>query len=69
LSGLRQQGIHSKRVIIVGYGSTGQELHQRAQAQRWTGYQAVAAYVGSDRLAIDAPIAALTALDEIPDAV
>ncbi|MFZ9239486.1 MAG: hypothetical protein ACO23B_12565, partial [Burkholderiaceae bacterium] len=69
LSGLRQQGIHNKRVIIVGYGSTGQELHQRAQAQRWTGYQVVAAYVGSDRLAIDAPIEALTALDEIPDAV
>lgn len=69
LSGLRQQGIHNKRVIIVGYGSTGQELHQRAQAQRWTGYQVVAAYVGSDRLAIDAPIETLKALDEIPDAV
>ena len=69
LSGLRQQGINSKRVIIVGYGDTGRELHQRAQAQRWTGYQVVAAYTGRDHVPIDAPIEALTTLSDVPTAV
>jgi putative colanic acid biosynthesis UDP-glucose lipid carrier transferase len=75
LSGLRQRGINSKRVIIVGYGSTGRELHQRSRAQRWTGYDVVAAYVGDGSvvsdgsIALDAPVEALPALDDIPAAV
>lgn len=75
LSGLRQRGINSKRVIIVGYGSTGRELHQRAHAQRWTGYDVVAAYVGDGgvvgggSITLDAPVEALSALDDIPAAV
>jgi putative colanic acid biosynthesis UDP-glucose lipid carrier transferase len=75
LSGLRQRGINSKRVIIVGYGSTGRELHQRARAQRWTGYDVVAAYVGDGSvasdgsIALDAPVEVLPALDDIPAAV
>lgn len=75
LSELRQRGINSKRVIIVGYGSTGRELHQRARAQRWTGYDVVAAYVGDGNAlgdgsrTLDAPAEALAAFDEIPAAV
>ena len=69
LSGLRQCGINSKRVIIVGYGSTGRELHQRARVQRWTGYQVVAAYTGDCSIALDSPVEALPALDDIPAAV
>ena len=38
LSGLRERGFNHKRVIIVGYGTTGRELHQRAQQQYWAGY-------------------------------
>ena len=75
LSELRQLGINSKRVIIVGYGSTGRELHQRARAQRWTGYDVVAAYVGDGSIVggstvtLDTPVEELPALDDIPAAV
>jgi putative colanic acid biosynthesis UDP-glucose lipid carrier transferase len=75
LSGLRKHGINSKRVIIVGYGSTGRELHQRARTQRWTGYDVVAAFVGDGSIVsgssvtLDAPVEALSALDDIPAAV
>ena len=69
LSGLRQRGINSKRVIIVGYGSTGRELHQRARTQRWTGYDVVATYAGDSSIALDVPVEVLPTLDDIPVAV
>jgi putative colanic acid biosynthesis UDP-glucose lipid carrier transferase len=69
LSGLRKRGINSKRVIIVGYGNTGRELHQRALAQHWTGYHVVAAYSGDSSVALDAPIESLLVLEDIPEAV
>jgi len=69
LSGLRQRGINTKRVIIVGYGSTGRELHHRARAQRWTGYDVVAAYSGDASATLDVPVEALPALEDIPAAV
>jgi len=69
LSLLRERGINSKRVIMVGYGDTGRELHQRANAQRWTGYQVVATYDGNGSVAIDTRIEALLHLEDIPSAV
>jgi len=69
LSLLRERGINSKRVIMVGYGDTGRELHQRANAQRWTGYQIVATYDANGSIAIDTRIEALRRLEDIPSAV
>ena len=69
LSGLRKCGVNSKRVIIVGYGNTGRELHQRALAQRWTGYRVVAAYAGECSVSLDTPVESLHTLDDIPAAV
>jgi putative colanic acid biosysnthesis UDP-glucose lipid carrier transferase len=48
---LRRHGLNRKGVVIVGYGSTGQEMHRRAQQQDWYGYQIKAVYVGEE----DAP--------------
>lgn len=38
LTSLRTQGLHCKRVVIVGYDETGQEMHRRALQQPWIGY-------------------------------
>lgn len=38
LSYLRKRGLNSKRVLIVGYGPIGRELHLRALQQNWFGY-------------------------------
>src|SRR5690606_3749949 len=35
---LRRKGLNSKRVLIVGYGPAGQEMHRRAAQQSWYGY-------------------------------
>jgi putative colanic acid biosynthesis UDP-glucose lipid carrier transferase len=39
---LRKKGINTKRVMIVGYGATGHEMHRRALQRDWFGYDVVA---------------------------
>lgn len=39
LSYLRRKGMNSKRVLIVGYGTIGREMHRRAAQQSWFGYE------------------------------
>jgi putative colanic acid biosynthesis UDP-glucose lipid carrier transferase len=41
---LRQNGLNSKKVVIVGYGAVGREMHRRAKTQNWYGYDVVAIY-------------------------
>ena len=41
---LRAKGINNKRVVIVGYGSIGREMHRRASAQNWYGYDVKAIF-------------------------
>lgn len=36
---LRVMGFNSKRVVLVGYGPIGQEIHRRALQQDWFGYE------------------------------
>jgi putative colanic acid biosysnthesis UDP-glucose lipid carrier transferase len=64
---LRRRGLNRKRVVIVGYGSTGQELHRRAQQQDWYGYQIRAVYTGEEDTPglIDGSITRIAALEEI----
>ncbi len=69
LSGLRESGLNSKRVIIIGYGRTGRELHRRALAQQWTGYQIVATYDSEGSAPLDTRIDTLCCLRDLPDAV
>lgn len=69
LSSLRERGLNSKRVVIVGYGNTGRELHRRALDQQWTGYNVVATYDSEGGLPIDGRIEALQSFHEIHEAV
>lgn len=41
---MRTKGLNSKRVLLVGYGDTGQELHRRALKLDWAGYDVKAVH-------------------------
>jgi putative colanic acid biosynthesis UDP-glucose lipid carrier transferase len=69
LSSLRERGLNSKRVVIVGYGNTGRELHRRALDQQWTGYNVVATYDSERGLPIDGRIETLNSFSDIHEAV
>ena len=48
-------GMFTKRVVIVGYGRTAKEMHQRALQQDWFGFDVVAVYTDSDALSATVP--------------
>lgn len=56
---MRRKGMNGKRVILVGYGSAGREMHQRARHQDWFGYDIAAIYCSAEeqRYIQDASIA------------
>ncbi|HJV72916.1 MAG TPA: undecaprenyl-phosphate glucose phosphotransferase [Noviherbaspirillum sp.] len=64
---LRTKGLNNKRVVIVGYGHTGQEMHRRAREQAWTGYdvKAVHADPADMESIIDPTITRIHTLQEI----
>jgi putative colanic acid biosysnthesis UDP-glucose lipid carrier transferase len=68
---LRAKGLNNKRVVLVGYGSTGQEMHRRALQQDWTGYDVKAVYAEGDDVdkILDPSIARISNLQEIHDYV
>lgn len=68
---LRRMGLNNKRVVLVGYGKTGQEMHRRAIIQDWYGYDITAIHAaeeGAD-VPIDPSIDRIHALEEIHDYV
>ena len=69
LSALRERGYNHKRVIIVGYGETGRELHKRARQQLWTGYQVKAIHTNTAKSLFTDDIEQLELLQQIPAAV
>lgn len=68
LNYLRKRGLNSKRVLIVGYGLIGRELHRRAAQQNWCGYEvkAVQADAAEARALDDSSITWLRAPADIP---
>jgi len=68
---MRMKGLNNKRVVIVGYGSTGQEMHRRALQQDWTGYDVKAVHADpADMEKISDPsIVHIHSLQEIHDFV
>lgn len=52
---LRAKGINNKRVVIVGYGSIGREMHRRASAQSWYGYDVKAIFPVDTRAQAQSP--------------
>jgi putative colanic acid biosysnthesis UDP-glucose lipid carrier transferase len=65
---LRKKGMNIKRVIIVGYGSIGQEMHKRATQHDWYGYEVKAVHAPLEEIAhlTDASITHLDQPEEIP---
>lgn len=47
---LRRKGMNTKRVVIVGYGQTGCELHRRSEALDWAGYEVTAVHADDNDL-------------------
>ena len=68
---LRRQGFNIKRVVIVGYGHTGQEMHRRSMQHDRFGYDVVGIHVDQhDEATLVMPaVAQLTTLAEIHDFV
>jgi putative colanic acid biosysnthesis UDP-glucose lipid carrier transferase len=68
---LRTKGMNTKRVIIVGYGDTGQEMHRRALIQDWTGYEVKAVHADPEDIEKikDPAIVRINMLEEIHDYV
>lgn len=68
---LRTKGLNNKRVVIVGYGNTGREIHRRALQQDWTGYDVKAVYADAgdvDKI-VDPNIKRIDSLQGIHDFV
>lgn len=68
---LRKKGFNTKRVVIVGYGQTGQEMHKRALRQDGYGYEVVAVHADDkDAVNLNTPsIVRIKTLDGIQDYV
>lgn len=68
---LRKNGMNKKRVVIVGYGPIGQEMHRRAKTQNWYGYDVVAVYLEDKKIFNEQlrQTQILTSLDELPEFV
>ncbi|HTN67704.1 MAG TPA: undecaprenyl-phosphate glucose phosphotransferase, partial [Burkholderiaceae bacterium] len=64
---LRHKGWNRKRVVIVGYGRTGQEMHRRAMQQDWLGYEVKAIHAAAEdaSLLTDPAIRQIGTLEEI----
>lgn len=65
---LRKKGLNIKRVIIVGYGSIGQEMHRRAMQYDWYGYEVKAVHAAPQEIrhVNDPTIIHLSRMEEIP---
>lgn len=48
LQEVRRNGMNIKKVILVGYGPVGREIHRRAMLNDWLGYEIIAAYTGKE---------------------
>lgn len=66
LTVLHASGLENKRVMLIGYGSVGKEIHRRTQSRAWTGYE-VSVIHGATETTDN--IEKITKLDDIPHAV
>ncbi len=66
---LRGMGLNNKRVVIVGYGKTGQEMHRRALQQDWYGYDVTAIHADEEDASNlkENSITRIASLEEIHD--
>jgi putative colanic acid biosynthesis UDP-glucose lipid carrier transferase len=45
---LRKKGLNTKKVVLVGYGDIGRQMHQRALQQDWVGYEIKAIHCNAE---------------------
>ncbi|MDB5797892.1 MAG: Exopolysaccharide production protein Pss, partial [Paucimonas sp.] len=62
---LREKGLNNKRVVIVGYGSVGREMHRRASQQSWYGYDVKAVFPAEAAEAVPAGVERVDSLGEL----
>ncbi|HJV80513.1 undecaprenyl-phosphate glucose phosphotransferase [Noviherbaspirillum sp.] len=64
---LRTKGLNNKRVVIVGYGSTGREMHRRAMEQDWAGYDVKAVHAAPEDMdkILDPSVTRIASLQEV----
>lgn len=65
---LRRMGLNGKRVVLVGYGETGREMHRRARQQAWVGYEIMGVHAGEESTdkPLDDRIEHIASIEEIP---
>ena len=63
---IRIFGRNTKRIMIVGFGATGDEVYRRAAASRWSGFRVVAIYAGLEE-ATPEGIQRIEDIDQIPE--
>lgn len=66
---LREKGLNSKRVLIVGYGPVGREMHERASSQSWYGYDVKAVYPAEGEDHVPAGVEKVDSLTDLQQAV
>jgi putative colanic acid biosynthesis UDP-glucose lipid carrier transferase len=68
---LRGRGLNQKRVVLIGYGTIGREMHRRADEQAWMGYEvhAVQAQNSDFKNGEPAGITRIPNLEDIPEYV
>lgn len=69
MPGWRKRGTDERRVIIVGYGDTGRELHRRARTLRGSAYRIVATCDDDGAVPLDERIEALSGISELAAAI
>jgi putative colanic acid biosysnthesis UDP-glucose lipid carrier transferase len=69
INSLRGYGFTQRRVIILGYGPMGRELHKRAQQHHWMNYVVCAVYDSAKPLRTDARIEIIRELHLLPLAI
>jgi putative colanic acid biosynthesis UDP-glucose lipid carrier transferase len=67
----RKNGRNQKKVVIIGYGPVGQEMHRRAKTQNWYGYEVLAIYPENRTVASTGQpgVKILTSIQDLPEFV
>jgi putative colanic acid biosynthesis UDP-glucose lipid carrier transferase len=69
MQSLRGHGYNQRRVIIIGYGAAGKELHKRAQHHQWTEYVICGLYDASASICPQSGIEIIRDMHTLPSAI
>jgi putative colanic acid biosynthesis UDP-glucose lipid carrier transferase len=69
MQSLRGHGYNQRRVIIIGYGAAGKELHKRAQHHQWTEYVICGLYDASASICPQSGIEIIRDMHTLPSTI